>query len=63
MHKYFPNWLGGWIILLLIFGTIFIGIPYLVYSEINFAMNCKGTYRSGRPSLCISNDGRILNVK
>lgn len=60
--KYFPNWLGGWLIILTIGGTLFIGLPYLVYSEVKFAKSCKANYYMGRPSLCVSNDGRILDV-
>lgn len=63
MTKWFPNWFGGWVIVITIGGTLFIGLPYLIYTEIKFAMDCQGTYHSGRPSICVSKDGRILDVK
>lgn len=45
----------------------FIFIPllfiFVIYTEIKFAYECQGNYHLGRPSLCISPDGRILKVR
>lgn len=45
----------------------FIFIPllfiFVIYTEIKFAYECQGSYHIGRPSLCISQDGRILKVR
>lgn len=50
-------------IVFLVVGFVAITSPFfLAYREISFYKQCKGTYHMGRPSLCVSKDGRILDV-